>query len=216
MRVIDLTGTIEPGMWGYGDPIPDVEVWQVATIDTTGWDAHAFTLATITGTYIESAAHMIKGGPTIDQIPPERFIVEAAVLHVPQKSALEHISAEELQAAAAPGLVPGMGILVSTGWDAKWNAPEFVYGSPHFEEAAMDWIVMQQPSLVGMDLPCSEDPDPARFVDLNTRLFQSGALLLSPLVNVQRIGRPFVRLIALPLKIRGVCGTPCRALAIEE
>lgn len=216
MRVVDLTGTIEPGMWGYGPPIPAVDVRQVASIETTGWDAHAFSLATITGTYIESAAHLIKGAPTIDQIPPERFVLEAAVLRVPHKSALEHISLAELQAAAPPGMVPGMGIIVATGWDAKWHAPEFVSGSPHFEEVAMDWVVSWQPALLGVDIPCSEDPDPAGFVELNTRLFRSGALLLAPLVNLQAIRRPFIRLIALPLKIRGVCGTPCRVLALEE
>lgn len=216
MRVIDLTGVIEPGMWGYGDPIPPVDVRQVATIQTTGWEAHAFTLATIVGTYIESAAHVIKGAPRIDQIPVERFVVEASVLRVPPKSALEHITAEELQAATPRGFSAGMGIIVVTGWDVKWNAPDFVMGSPHFEESAMDWIVAQRPSLLGLDVPCSEDPDPARAVDLNTRLFRSGALLLAPLVNLIAVRRPVIQLIALPLKIKGVCGTPCRAIAIEE
>jgi arylformamidase len=213
MRIVDLTGTIEQGMWDYGDPIPAAQIWQVATIQSTGWEAHAFTLSTITGTYIESAAHMIPGSPTIDQIAPERFITLAAVLQVPDKKALEHITVRELRTAAPAALRPGMGILVSCGWDRHWNRPDFVRGSPHFEEEAMDWIVSQQPSLLGIDVPCSEDPDPKRFVDLNTRLFRSGALLLSPLVNLRELDRPVVKLTALPLKIKGICGTPCRALA---
>lgn len=216
MRVVDLTGTIEQGMWDYGDPVPPAQIWQVATIEGTGWEAHALTLSTLTGTYIESAAHMIPGSPTIDQIPLERFITPAAVLQVGEKAALEHITVQELRTAAPPALVPGMGILVSTGWDKRWNQPDFVCGSPHLEEEAMDWIVSQQPSLVGTDLPCFEDPDPVRFVDLNSRLFLCGALLLGPLVNLRQIRRPVVNLVALPLKIKGVCGTPCRAIAVLD
>lgn len=214
MTVVDLTGIIESGMWEYGDPIPPAQIWRVATIEKIGWEAHAFTLSTLTGTYIETAAHVIPGSPTIDQIPPERFITEAAVMQVPEKGALEHITVQELRAAAPPTMCPGMAILVSTGWDRHWYTPGFVQQSPHFEEEAMDWIVSQQPSLVGMDVPCSEDPDPERFVDLNTRLFRSGALLLSPLVNLRELDSPVVNLIALPLKIKGICGTPCRALAV--
>lgn len=213
MRVIDLTGTIEPDMWSYGPPIPEVTVTQVARIGVQGWDAHAFQLATIVGTYLETAAHLIPGAPTIDQIAPERFIVDAAVLRVPPKQAREHITVADLEAADVE-LRPGMALLVATGWDRRWNEPDYVVGSPHFTPDAMDWIVERRPSILGLDVPCSEDPVEPE--DLNSALFRTGALLLAPLVNLGAIARPYIRLLALPLKIKGVCGTPCRALALEE
>jgi kynurenine formamidase len=46
-------------------------------------------------------------------------------------------------------------------------------------------------------------------------IFERGALLLAPLVNLDLVTALRGRLVALPLNIRAVSGAPCRALLIE-
>jgi len=36
MKIIDITGTIEEGMWSYGPPLPEVEIKEVSTLDKEG------------------------------------------------------------------------------------------------------------------------------------------------------------------------------------
>jgi len=141
MALIDLTGTLEPGMWRYAG-IPAVEIEQVTSIETDGSAAHAFRLATISGTYLETAAHHFHGRPAIDQVPPERFICDAAILRLGEKGPAQPVTAEELARAAGDAEIRrGDALLVATGWDRMWNAPNFVDDSPYLTMEAMRWIV---------------------------------------------------------------------------
>ena len=47
-------------------------------------------------------------------------------------------------------------------------------------------------------------------------IFQKGVLLLAPLVNLDKVQVPRGELIALPLKVEGVSGAPCRAIFRAE
>ena len=64
MKIIDISGVLENGMWSYEPPIPKVHIKRVASIDKIGWEAHQISFATISGTYLEASAHLIKGGVT--------------------------------------------------------------------------------------------------------------------------------------------------------
>lgn len=213
MNVIDLTGTIEEGMWLDNPWIPAPTIELIASIDgPAGWEAHRLTLATILGTYIEASAHLIREGETIDEVSPERFIRPAAVIQLPDLDAGEAITR---QALAVSGICPrpGDALLVSTGWDRRWNQPGFVEDSPYFTLEAMQWMIDTSPAIIGADIPCFDHPNqPNVTVRL---LFDNNCLLLAPLVNLRaarRLSSSRMWLAALPIKIKGVCGTPCRAL----
>lgn len=213
MKIIDVSGTLENGMWSYGPPIPKVCIEEVASIDKIGWEAHEISFATISGTYLETSAHLLKDGRTIDQLKPEEMIKEAVVIKVPEKKPLEHITVEDLESNKVK-INKGDALLIHTGWDKMWNRKNFVKESPHFTKKSMDWIIEQEISILGLDVPCSEDPQKPE--DLNSALFKAGVLLLAPLVNLGHISKTRVNLIALPLKVRGISGCPCRALILEK
>jgi arylformamidase len=96
-----------------------------------------------------------------------------------------------------------------------WGRPGFVERCPYFLPEAMDWVVRSGARLLGVDVPCVQDP---RHDDgeLNRRFFAGERLLLAPLVNLRRAGNGPHTLVALPLNIPGVCGTPVRAILIED
>jgi len=218
MRIIDVTGTLQPGMWKYDLPqttgIPGVNFEQIANLDEHGYEAHKITLFTISGTYLETAAHVFEGKPSIDEIPPERLITEAAIMKLRKKKRLEPITLEELKAQGVE-VRPGDALLVYTGWDEHWNDGDFVRGSPHFTPQSMDWILGKGISILGGDIPCYSDPRNPN-IPLVKRLFEKDVLILAPLVNLNQVNKSRVKLIALPLKVKGLCGSPCRALVIEE
>jgi kynurenine formamidase len=213
MRVLDITGTIESPMWSYPEPITPFTIELISRVDgAPGWEAHRMTLCTISGTYLEASAHLLPGGETIAEVAPERLIRPASIFQLPDCPPGYGITVQDL---TATGVQPQAGdaLLVATGWDRRWNRPRYVEDSPFLTPEAMHWLVSTAPTIIGGDMPCFDNPADAKGV--NHELFRAGCLILAPLVNLRQApaGRPM--LIALPLKVKGVCGTPCRALLIE-
>jgi arylformamidase len=218
-RYIDITGTLAPEMWSYRPLIRDVPPFEQrrwATIGDRGWEADAFSMPTLAGTYLETSKHHFADGPGIEEIPPERLLVDVAIATIP-KGAREHITVADLEA-AAPTINRGDALIVATGWDRYWwdDGTTFVMGSPHFELAAMEWIVARGVSILGGDVPCFDDPQPGQGQGVNPPLFMSGALLLAPLVNLGAVTKSRAKLVVLPIPLRGACGAPCRAIIVEE
>jgi arylformamidase len=108
----------------------------------------------------------------------------------------------------------GDAILIATGWDAHAGQPDYLAGSPYLTRAAAEWLMSFRPSILGGDLTTNDNPREPQGV--NQVIFGHGALLLAPLINLRQLHGPWVSLFALPLKVAGVCGAPCRALAMEH
>jgi kynurenine formamidase len=214
MRVIDVTGMIENQMWHYAEPVTPPVIEPIASLeDPAGWEAHRMTLRTLTGTYLEAAAHLLPGGEKIAEVAPERLIRPASILQLPDCAPGYAITARDLMATAIQPQ-SGDAVLMATGWDRMWNAPRYVEDSPYLTPEAMRWLVDAGASIIGGDMPCFDNPASPQGV--NYTLFRAGCLILAPLVNLRHAlsgSRPW--LIALPLKVKGVCGTPCRAVLVE-
>lgn len=215
MKIVDLTSPIQEGMWVYDLPISAPRIEQISSIDgPKHWDAHRITLTTLTGTYLEAPAHLIAGAETIDRVDPARFIRPATILQLPDCPPRYMIRSSDLDACGARPK-RGDAVLVATGWDRNWSSPDYVRESPFFSPEAMDWLVSSGASIIGGDIPTFDDArNPA---DVNYQLFKAGCLLLAPMINLRKIPNwQKTTLIALPLPIRGVSATPCRALVIDK
>jgi kynurenine formamidase len=213
MRILDVTGVIENQMWHYPEPVTPPVIEPIASLaGPAGWEAHRMTLCTLTGTYLEASAHLLPGGEKIMDVAPERLIRPASLLQLPDCAPSYAVTAEDL---IATGVQPqgGDAVLLATGWDRMWNSPRFVEDSPYLTTDAMQWLVNTGASIIGSDMPCFDNP--ADLQGVNHVLFRAACLILAPLVNLRQAppGRPW--LIALPLKVKGVCGTPCRAVLVE-
>ena len=183
--MIDLTGPLHPGMWSYAPSmdIPPFEQQRWATIEERGWEADWFAMPTLAGTYLETAKHLIHGAPSIDQVPLERFFVQATIARIPRE-AREHITVADLETTAT-SLEPGDALLVQTGWERHRDDSEtFVLQSPHFDLDAMQWIVDRGVTILGGDMPCFDDPVGDESQGVNMVLFGAGAMILAPLVNL--------------------------------
>lgn len=215
MRVIDVTGTIENGMWSYGPPYPEAVIEEIPQPDfieheTFSW---RFELGAQTGTYLETSLHVTREGPALIEVPVEELIWrDAAILRVPCE-ADHRIEAEELEACGVP-VNPGDAVIVATGWDAHWNAPDFVSNCPWFSYGAMRWILDREPFVMCGDMPRFDSwADPQGFWP---EFFGAGVLLLAPLVNLGEVRADRVKLTALPLKVAESCAAPCRVVLMEE
>lgn len=218
MRYTDLTGTIENGMWEYGEPFPPVEITPVSSLDDEGAYAdykvntHRISFSSSSATYVQTSAEMLPGKPTIDKIPLERLILDCSVIRIP-KGPREKITPEDLESAKLDA-GRGEGLIVSTGWEEYWNMENFVHDSPHFTPESMDIVLNSGISMLAGDMTIYDDYyNPT---GLLKKLFAGDVLIAAPLVNLGRISGNRVKLFALPLKVKGVSGCPCRIIAAEK
>jgi arylformamidase len=224
-RMIDLSGTLENGLWGYHElpgleqRIPAVEVQAIAMVRDDGFFSSKIVCSTISGTYLESGSHMLEEGRNLDEYTVEDFMNPAKLVRIPNQEAKTLIDAQILKA-HAPRIEKGDALIIDTGWSRMWNKPGYVLQCPNLLPAAIEWVAEKQISIFGVDIPCIEaswsEGDEEQKGSMLRSLFQSGTLLLAPLVNLQKISRNSGQLICLPLKVQGTSGAPARAVFIED
>ncbi len=218
MKYIDLTGTIENGMWEYGEPFPPVEITPVSSLNDEDSYAdykvntHRISFSSSSATYVQTSAEMLPGRQTIDQIPLDRLILRCSVCRIP-KGPREKITPRDVEKACAH-IEKGGGVIVATGWEKYWNTPGFVKDSPHFTPEAMEMVLDGGISMLAGDMTIYDDYHAP--TGLLKSLFERDVLIAAPLVNLDKIKSDRVTLFALPLKVKGVSGCPCRVFAIEE
>lgn len=227
MPVIDISGPIREGMWYYGEPYLDMPVPPVRVHEVDFPPKYAgriFTqvveMCVQTGSYLETASHAIKGREDIDEVPLERsWMVPTVVIHVP-KGPGEKVTLEEAQAnLAAQGVTieKGDAVLVHTGWDSAYDDPErYLTQMPYLARELMDWIMDQEPGIIGCDTPRADSPkDPQGFFE---RFFSTDILLLGCVTNLAAVTQalPKPKLCALPLQIDGACASPVRVILVTD
>ncbi len=217
MKYIDLTGTIENGMWEYGDPFPPVEITPVSSLDGADSYAdykvntHRISFSSSSATYVQTPAEMLPGRPTIDRIPLDRLVLECSVIKIP-KQPRGKITPEDI-IKSNPGIKKGGGLIVATGWEKYWRSKNFVKDSPHFTPESMEMVLDFGISMLAGDMTIYDDYYAP--TGLLKKLFEKDVLIAAPLVNLDQITTSRVRLFALPLKVKGVSGCPARIIALE-
>jgi kynurenine formamidase len=224
--LIDISGPIYSGMWYYGEPYLDLPVGPVDIHQVDMPEPYRGSLfmdyvsmASQTGTYLETAAHAVAGRETIEQVPLERvWMVPTVVIHTPTGEGEKVTLDAAHRALARDGLTieAGDAVLIHTGWDTVWREPErFLDRPPYVSRDLWFWIMDQQPSIMGADTPRADSPrDPQGFFE---RFFRTDILLLAPVVNLDKVsGARKPKLVATPLALSGACASPVRAVLITK
>ncbi len=126
--IVDLSGQIENGMWGYNilpgleRIIPEVVVETIATVKQSDFFSSKLTLSTISGTYLEAGSHILEDGKCLDEYPPERFIRPVKIVKLPEQKPKALIDASLLER-HAPDIEQDDALIIDTGWGKMWNKP---------------------------------------------------------------------------------------------
>jgi len=225
-RIVEISGQIDNGMWDYsaldlnGAVMPPTHIESIASIARNGFDAHELRLSPLTGTYVETAAHLIEGRPTIDQVPVQDFIRPAKIMRLPTANPRTLIRVDDLKR-HDPGIEEGDALLIDTGWGTHWNQPDYISHAPAFAGSTLQWFLEQPFSFLGLDTPvmecrwAAEEGVADEAGPLLAPIYERGMLLLAPLAHLSEVQVLEGTLIAFPLNIVGVCSTPCRAIFVE-
>ncbi|WP_409344060.1 cyclase family protein [Paenibacillus sp. MBLB4367] len=226
MKIIDLTGMIREGMWNYEKPFPSFRMRPLERVPWVDGDVYAEVFEGMhsqTGTYLETPAHFYgnDGSYSVADVPIGRLVdMPCKVLMLEEREfdrggPRKLIDAGMLErCAGSPLIEQGDAILVGTGWGRHWMDAHYLEHSPYFTRSAMEWLIARKPFLLGTDFPRWDNL--AKSEGFFPAFYEADILMLAPCVNLEKVGRPAVRLTALPLHIPGTSAVPCRAVIMEE
>jgi len=217
MTIVDLTGEIATDAWTYGPPFPSIQIEKIAKIGEIGYDAFRIVIADHVGTHIDAPSHFFPNTLQSSELPLDLLIGDAEMLGFEDKgSPLSCITKEDFERVGS-GLGKGDMVVVRTGWDAHWRSADYVTGTPHISNEAAEWLVQRRVKLVAADLALFCDPrvSPTKLIP-DKILLKNGIPYINGLVNLNAISKKRFKLMALPLKVKGVTGAPVRVIAIID
>lgn len=192
---LDLTKSLENGQSSYaGDP--PVVLSAFHTLEREGWRLTHLQFGSHAGTHMDSPAHMLEQGLSLDEFPVSRFFATAYVLDC------THLGTISIEALSA----------IPSGCDAVLF---FTKGGSYLDEEAAAYLVERGIQIVGFDTAnCDRDGDLS--FPIHHIILGGGALILENLVNLERILHRSVQLTALPLFFTHADGAPARVVATYE
>jgi kynurenine formamidase len=186
------------------------------------------------GTHIDAPRHFTEGGQTVDEIPLKRLVGPAACVDVSRQCAADRdyqATVEDFQAweRACQCSLEDRIVLIRTGFAAHWPDREKYLGTaekgreavarlrfPGLDPSAADWLVKRRRiRMVGIDT-ASIDYGQSRDFATHVRLFEGNVPALENVAHLDRLPPHGFTLVALPMKIEGGSGGPCRIVAILE
>ena len=194
--------------------------------------ANRFMCAEHGGTHLDAPRHFSEAGQTVDQVPLKRLIGPAVCIDISQQCTADPDYQATVEDFEGWELVQGSSledriVLIRTGFSRFWPDRETYLGTaeqgkaavaklhfPGLDPSAADWLVSKRHiRMVGIDT-ASIDHGQTRDFPTHRRLFQDNVPALENLANLAQLPSEEFSIVALPMKIAGGSGAPCRVVAV--
>ncbi len=203
-HLYDISRTIAPtlAVWPGDTPFSTALNWSIA--DGASVNVTQMTLSPHTGSHADAPYHYRDGDLHPAALPLAPYLGPAHVVTITRREG---------------GIVPadfagrdlyGMQRLLIHTWVSDVPDDEWPGDFPHPTVELVDWLASQGVALMGLDCPSVDHVD-SQDLPCHHRLRQYNMANLENLM-LARVPDGVYELIALPLKIDGVCGSPVRAV----
>jgi len=199
--MIDLTKVLDESLsiyteGDYTDPPLEIESW--CTIQEQGYKVSRLSMGTQTGTHIDAPAHFYAGGATLETLPLQALIGPYLWID------LDQVARAELETFEA-NLNRKTILFLASAVPAEVEITQEVF------EALLRlpcpvWAITNGIRIIGQEA-----------FYFNRALAEAGKFLIEDLdESATRRVKPGGRMIALPLRLQGVTGSPCRVVVLQE
>lgn len=196
MQCFDVTRTIVPDMAVYpGDPLPEFSIQSHGGVRITGLH-----LCTHTGTHIDAPSHYLKDGAPIDQVPLTHLIGMCRLIDL--SSVHGEISAHDLKGRIGSE----QRVLIKTAYSGRTGFdPRYASLAPE----AAHLLASAGMRCVGIDSPSIEAFSGNGTV--HRTLLTAGTVIIEWL-DLSAVPEGEYQMIALPLRLGGLDGSPARVV----
>lgn len=208
-RIVDLSLDVYPGAPTFpGDPTCRFQVHD--TIASSGYNLTQVCFGTHQGTHLDAPFHFDDRGRTVDSIDLGRCVGPATVIDLSWKRPKEPIVIADLLPYES-AVRPGARILCRLGWDRMLFRPGYFTDFPSMTVELSQWLADRKILLVGMDTP---SPSADQSTAVHEILLGAEVVVVEGLAHLDELPSGEVFFVAVPLRLRGLDGSPVRALAM--
>lgn len=208
-----MTHLIHKDMSVYpGEPEPEFD--PIFMLGTDKVNVTKLTIGSHTGTHVDAPKHFISNGKSIDKVFLDRYIGEAVILDMSKKKVGRGIIDSDLDKQREV-IRAGDILLLYSGTSNTWNRKSTRKNFAYLEPSAAKWIVDHKIKCVGID---SYSVEKYGFTEGWTHkiLLSKGIGIIEGLnSNLKKFLRKRMFLVCLPLLIKGIDGSPARAVLFD-
>jgi kynurenine formamidase len=168
------------------------------------------------GTHVDAPRHFVADGPSMEEIPLDRFFGPGVVWRLDVKP-FGIVSEKDLES-ARPELQWGDIVLLDCGWWRLFGTEAYDQNYSLSPEAAA-WLAAHGVKLVGVDCGtvdlAATQRKPGFDWPVHRILLSHGVLVAEHLTNLSPLSGKRIEAMFLPLKIEGADGAPARVIARE-
>lgn len=232
-ELVDLTHPFDQEMlvWPTSDRFELQEVFAGRTPQGYYYEAYNVFTPEHGGTHLDAPIHFMEERWRADEIPVDRFVGPAAVVHLPERDQEDpdyQVTVEDLQAWEAEhgGIPEGSIVLLAFHRSHLWPDGEAYMGTAERGEAAIPdlefpglhpdaatWLAEERGvAAVGLDTP-SIDHGPSETFEAHQNLFEHNVLVFENVANLEELPATGALVMALPMKVGEGSGGPLRIVA---
>ncbi|MCQ6267816.1 cyclase family protein [Fictibacillus sp. WQ 8-8] len=210
-QMIDLSIPIATDTPIYpGDPKPQIK--PATEIDKDGYQVSEILFGSHTGTHVDAPFHFQKNGQTIDQSDLMNFLGTGLVIDVTGKDDGEKIDMSDVEKDLAR-LEDEKIVLFHTGWSA-YRGTEKYFRHPYICVKVIERLLEMGIRTFFIDALNIDPPDGTAF-PAHEAITGVNGIIGENFCSFDQIDFPKPLIIALPLRLTGLDGSPVRAVAIE-
>ena len=210
-RLVDLSLDIydrAPTFW----PDPKTALIPHLKIENLKYNITQLIMSTHLGTHLDAPFHFFDDGKTVEQLNLRKGFGPARVFDFTVKKAKDVITREDLEKDAGK-FIEGARIIIRTGWDKVFPEARYFTDCPGIDPQACEYLAARKIACLAVDMPTVYVPD---YVTVHHTLLGAEILIVEGLANLEKLKGDQVFFMAMPLRIKGGDGSPCRAVAIES
>jgi arylformamidase len=224
MKIVDLTVPLFDGLQSFpGHPrinVIDFVTHSFSasryTLPCRGYASKLIMMSDHGGTHLDAPFHFFEDGLTIDEVPLERTVGDAVFIDVSGKKRDQAITREMLEARLKKdrNKIREGDIVLVRAWNGEWNGPGF-HAAAGLDISAAKWLTEKKVKSVGIDLANADTTsDMSRPVHL--QLLSNEIGIMENLFNLDKLSKTRFFFAGIPLRIKGLSGSPIRAIAILD
>jgi arylformamidase len=210
----DLSNLISQDMLVYpGDPQPKFEPF--ATIEKDKVNVTRIVLGSHTGTHVDAPIHFFADGNGVDKEPLNKFIGEAIILDfsymVGSGKGITDADLDNYSKVIKRNDI----LLLYTGTDDRREKDPEINNFTYLDLSAAEWIVDHRIKCVGTDTLSVEKYGFKEGLTHKTLLSNNVGIIENLNSNIRRFVGKRMFLVCLPLMLKGIDGSPARAILFD-
>ena len=211
-KIVDLSYRVSNEMIVYpGNERPSFR-W-ISRANSEGCNVTRATMNVHTGTHVDAPLHFLDDTQTIDAIDPSSLFGSCKMFRYAKALESQAVTLDEVLASGID-LAEGDIFLLATGIEALAETSRYNYSYPYPSRELVQWLIERKIRAYMTDAT-SIDPVSSPAAENHHLILGAGIPIVENLRNLAELPalKPFV-ICALPLKLGGREGSPCRAVAL--